>query len=238
MSLTLKPLSKNTPCLLLGSRLLLFLFFQSMIALAANSWEISEKYWLLTATLTNIISILILYFTYRSRSDNYFRIFRFRRISLRKDILIFAVLMLLAGPLAFLPNYFLSTWLWEDPDIPFMMMFRPIESWLVSFLILAFPVTIVFAELATYFAFIMPELIKQLKSKWIAVMLPVLFLSLQHCTLPFIPDVKFILYRGLVFLPFALFIGISIYKRPTLFPFFAIIHGLMDAGTALMFFHK
>ncbi len=67
---------------------------------------------------------------------------------------------------------------------------------------------------------------------------PVVFLSIQHCTLPFIPDARFILYRALVFLPFALLIGISIYKRPTLFPYFAVIHGVMDAGTAFMFLGK
>ena len=66
----------------------------------------------------------------------------------------------------------------------------------------------------------------------------VLFLSLQHITLPFIPDLKFILYRGLVFLPFAALIGIALYKRPTLFPYFAILHGVMDMGTAVMFVVK
>jgi len=30
-------------------------------------------------------------------------------------------------------------------------------------------------------------------------------------------------------------IGISLYKRPALFPYFAILHGVMDLGTAVMF---
>ena len=231
-------ISKNLPFILLGSRFFMFLIFQSMIAVLADSWSISEKYWLLTATLTNLVSILILYFVFRIRNDNYLRIFSFSRISFKKDILIFALLMLLAGPLAFLPNYFLSVLLWGNPEIPVDMMFQPIESWLIYILIITFPVTIALAELATYFAYIMPGLNKQLKSKWLAVLLPVVFLSIQHCTLPFIPDARFILYRALVFLPFALLIGISIYKRPTLFPYFAVIHGVMDAGTAFMFLGK
>jgi len=231
-------ISKNLPFILLGSRFFMFLIFQSMIAVLADSWSISEKYWLLTATLTNLVSILILYFVFRSRNDNYLRIFSFSRISFKRDILIFALLMLLAGPLAFLPNYFLSILLWGNPEIPVDMMFQPIESWLIYILIITFPVTIALAELATYFAYIMPGLNKQLKSKWLAVLLPVVFLSIQHCTLPFIPDARFILYRALVFLPFALLIGISIYKRPTLFPYFAVIHGVMDAGTAFMFLGK
>jgi hypothetical protein len=81
----------------------------------------------------------------------------------------------------------------------------------------------------------MPKLKEQLKRKWLAIFLPVLFLSIQHCTLPFIPDINFIVYRSLVFLPFALLIGISIYHRPSLFIYFAILHGIMDFGAALMF---
>jgi len=39
----------------------------------------------------------------------------------------------------------------------------------------------------------------------------------------------------LVFLPFALLLGVSIRYRPTLFPYFAILHGVMDFGTAILF---
>jgi hypothetical protein len=115
------------------------------------------------------------------------------------------------------------------------MLFVPIEKWLVYILMVAFPVTIAMAELATYFVYIMSKLREQMKFKWLAVLLPVLFLSIQHCTLPFIPDVRFIIYRALAFLPFAAMIGISLYYRPTLFIYFAVLHGLMDFATAMMF---
>jgi hypothetical protein len=46
---------------ILTSRLGLFLIFQALIALLASSWETSEHYWLLTATLTNIVSIILLH---------------------------------------------------------------------------------------------------------------------------------------------------------------------------------
>ena len=139
-------------------------------------------------------------------------------------------------PIVFVPEYLLSLMIWKDSNVPTEMMFGSIEKWLVYILMIAFPVTIAFAELATYFRYIMPKLIEQLKRKWLAVFLPVLFLSLQHCTLPFIPDLNFVIYRALVFLPFAILIGVSIYFRPSLFIYFAILHGIMDFGTAFMFF--
>ena len=233
-----KPLKLPGLIALLGSRLTLFLLFQGLIALLVSSWSRSEGYWLLSATLTNLVSITILWFLFRREGLSYCRLFHFNRITFRKDILIFLGLVLLCGPVVFGPNYLLSAWLWDDPAIPYEMMFRPVEKWLAIVLLFAFPVTIVFAELATYFAYIMPRLLGGLMPKWLAVALPVLFLSLQHMTLPFIPDLNFILYRGLVFLPFAALIGIALYKRPALFPYFAILHGVMDTGTAVIFVVK
>jgi len=209
--------------------------FQALIASLVNSWEASEKYWLLTATLTNIVSIVLLFILFKRDGNNYFKFFSFSRSSLKKDIFIFLGLAFVSVPIVFVPGYFLSIMIWGDPNIPTSMMFGPIEKWLIYILLIAFPVTIAFAELATYFVYIMPKLKEQLKVKWLAVLLPILFLSIQHCTLPFIPDINFILYRALAFLPFAILIGVSIYYRPSLFIYFAILHGIMDFGTSLMF---
>ena len=227
--------SSIIPFAMLGSRLILFLVFQAAIALFLSSWEASQKYWLLTATLTNFVSIILLSFIFKKEGGKLIRLFRFNRTSFRKDLLIFIGLTILIGPIAFFPNNLLSIWLWGNAEVPFNMMFQPIGKWLSYILLLAFPISIAFAELATYFGYIMPRIDNQLNNKWISIMLPVLFLSIQHCTLPFIPDIKFIIYRGLVFFPFALLLGISIHKRPSLFPYFAILHGIMDFGTAIMF---
>lgn len=228
--------SSNTiTFLILVSRLALFVIFQALIALLVNSWETSEKYWLLTATLTNIVSIALLFFLFKRDGNKYFNIFSFSRNSIKKDTLVFLGLALVSVPIVFVPGYFLSIIIWGDPNVPTEMMFGKIEKWVVYILLITFPVTIAFAELSTYFAYLMPKLKKQFKVKWLAVLLPIIFLSIQHCTLPFIPDLNFIIYRALVFLPFAILIGVSIYYRPSLFIFFAIFHGIMDFGTALMF---
>jgi uncharacterized membrane protein YhaH (DUF805 family) len=161
-------------------------------------------------------------------------LFRFNKTSLKKDILLFLLITLVCGPVVFLPNYYLSIWLWGDFAIPYKMMFKPISLQLVYILLILFPITIAFAELATYFGYVMPRLKDHLKKKWLAVLFPVLFLSAQHCTLPFIPDFKFLLYRLLMYFPFACLIGITLFKRPGLFPYFAIMHGLLDLGTVIV----
>ncbi len=228
-------LSTRFTLALLASRLVLFLIFQALIALIAHSWHTSERYWLLTATLTNMISILLLFFLFRLDGKNFRHLFKIETTHLKKDIIIFLMLAIFSVALVLAPGYFLSLLLWNDPNVPTEMLFGTIESWLAYILLIAFPLTIAFAELGTYFGYIMPQLKKQLKVKWLSVLLPVIFLSLQHCTLPFIPDFNFIVYRAFVFLPFAALIGISIYYRPSLFPYFAVLHGVMDFGTAYLF---
>lgn len=223
------------PYLLLPSRLVLFLFFQVMISIVVNSWEVSQKYWLLAATLTNIVSIMLLIILFKQYGKDYFRIFSFNKTTFKKDIAIFIGLLIIIIPIIFVPAYLISMVMWGNPNIPTEMMFEPIEKWLVYVLLLAFPVTIALAELASYFAFIMPILKSKLTTKWLAPLLPIIFLSIQHCTLPFIPDLNFIIYRGLMFLPFSILVGLSIYHRPSLFPYFVILHGLLDFGTAFMY---
>jgi hypothetical protein len=224
------------PLVLLPSRLFLFLFFQLCIALLLNSFEQAAKYWILSASLTNVLSISTLIYLFKSEGLRFFDLFSFDKTSLKKDILVFSGITLICGPIVFLPNYYLSIWLWGDSAIPYNMMFKPIPLAMVFALLILFPITIAFGELATYFGYIMPMLKDHLKRKWLAVFLPVLFLSAQHCTLPFIPDFKFLLYRLLMYFPFACLIGISLYKRPKLFPYFAIMHGLLDFGTVIVLF--
>ncbi len=221
---------------LLFSRIILFAVFQTIISLFLNSWHESEKYWMLTATLGNIVSICLLAVLFKREGKNYLHIFRFDKQNWKKDATLFFLLFLLLIPLALAPNYFLSLWFWGDPSIPYRILFQPISNYWAYFLIIAFPVTIAFAELATYFGYIMPKLENVLRKKWLAVLLPVLFLSLQHCCLPLIFDTKFIIYRGLMYLPFAFFIGIALRRRPRLLSHFVILHGLMDMQAVVMLF--
>lgn len=220
--------------LLLPSRLILFLLFQICMAFFLPSFEDSSRYWILSASLTNIICIAFLVYLFKTDGSYFPDLFRFDLTNFKKDLLLFTGITLLCGPVVFAPNYFLSIWLWGDAVIPYNMMFSPLPLLLVYILLVIFPVTIVFSELATYYGYIMPRLKNHLKTKWLAVLLPVVFLSIQHCTMPFLPDIKFVVYRALMYLPFAALIGITLYFRPRLFPFFAIMHGFLDLATVFI----
>jgi hypothetical protein len=83
------------PVLLLPSRLILFLVFQALIALLTGSFVESQKYWLLSASATNIVSILILVILFKSGGKNFFQMFRLNRARFIKDIPLFLGLTVL-----------------------------------------------------------------------------------------------------------------------------------------------
>jgi len=87
--------------------------------------------------------------------------------------------------------------------------------------------------LPTYFAYCLPRLEAQ-TGRWSAVLLASFFLAAQHCTLPLIWDGRFLTWRLLMFIPFALFVGLLLRWRPQLLPYMVVVHGLMDLALVLM----
>jgi len=224
----------RTAFILLPGRLLLFLLVQLCFALLLGSFKHSANYWIATATITNFISIAALVYLFKIQGMRFRDLFRFDQVALKKDILIFFSITLFCIPIVFLPNYYLSIWFWGNEEIPYNMMFKPMPLYLVYSFFVLFPITTALGELSTYFGYIMPGLKEYFQRKWLTITLPVFFLAVQHCTLPFIPDIKFIMYRALMYFPFACVIGISLYKRPGLFPYFAILHGMLDFATVMV----
>jgi hypothetical protein len=228
------------PLLMLLSRSALFILFQALFAaffaLAGNSsaWLESARWWPFVAIFTNIVSIVLLILLFRKEGKQYFQLLRFSRETVKKDLLWLLGLTVIGGPIMALPMNIVGNAIFGDSMIPTNMMFRPLPTWafILSFL---FPLTIAFAELPTYFVYVMPRLAVQLKNGWVAWLIAAFILGAQHIFLPFIPDGRFILWRLLMYIPFALFAGLVIKLRPTMLPYYLIIHTLVDISAVLVY---
>ncbi len=224
--------TKTAPWLMLLSRSILFLIAQALIALflaltgADSVWGESARWWIFLPIFANLISIALLTFAFRAEGKRYLDILRFNRATVKTDLLWFFGSALIGFPVAAAPMNILGTAIFGDPLIPIQMLFRPIPTWALVVGLL-FPLTIGFAEMPTYFGYVMPRLFKG-KSPWLAYCVASLFLAFQHCFLPFIGDGRYLLWRGLMYLPFAFYAGLMVKLRPNLLPYFAIVHALMD----------
>jgi hypothetical protein len=225
---------------MLISRSILFFVFQALIAgiliISGNSngWSEAPRWWPFMATLANLASFGLLSRCMRAEGKTYVDLLRFSRSTWKKDVFWLFALSIVGLPIAAAPMNSLAAAIFGDPMAPIHMMFRPLPGWALA-LSFTFPLTIAFAELPTYYGYVMPRLARQLKNSWIAWLLAAFFLGAQHMFLPFIPDGRYLLWRLGMYLPFALFTGLTLKFRPTLLPYFAIVHALMDISTVAVY---
>lgn len=227
---------------ILVSRTCLFVLFQGLIlgvlrlANGSASWEDTAPWWPVVAILANLASIAILAWALGCEGRPLTAAYHADFSTWKRDLLITLGVWLGAAILVSLPMAFVSQWLFATPTAPVEMMFGPLPRWAAWLVLLGFPITVALAELPTYFGYCMPRLAAQPRQGWLAVLLPAFFLAFQHCALPLLFDGRFILWRLLMFLPLALYLGLVLRWRMRLMPYLMVGHGLIDLQAALMVF--
>ncbi len=225
---------------MLPIRLILFAGIQALFALGffffgdKQAWNSSANWWPMVVFIANLVCLLLLVRFYKEEEDSFWRIFKFQKEFVGKDLLAVLGFLVVAGPVAFLPNMLLGNLFFGDINNAVALFIRPLPMWAAITSIVLFPVTQGLVEIPTYMVFVMPRLEKSGFSRWASILLPTLFLAAQHIAIPLIFNMNFILWRFLMFLPFALLIALLINWRPRLLPYIAIIHVLMDVSTAVM----
>jgi len=218
----------------------LFLFFQGMIAFFlfmsghGRPWRASAGWWPVTASLGSVVSILLLVRLYRREGHRYRALFRPPRGQMRKDGAALAGVILLLGPVAFLPNTLLARGLFGDPKAALDLLIQPLPFWAVVISLSLFPLTVALSELPLYFAYVAPRMEQRTGKPWLSWGTASFWLAAQHMALPFLPDPRFLLWRLGMFLPFAAMLALVLRRRPGLLPALVIIHFLMDLSTGLL----
>lgn len=186
------------------------------------------------AIFANVVSVFLLVRLFTVEGKRYLDVIRFSRATLKTDLLWFFGFSLIGLPIAAAPMSALGSAIFGDRMAPIYMIFLPLPTWALV-LSLLFPLTIGFAELPTYFAYVMPRLEAQLKNGWVALLIASFFLGAQHMFLPLILDGRFMLWRLLMYMPFALFTGLLLKLRPTLLPYYMIVHALVDLSAVAVY---
>ena len=226
--------------IMLFMRTVLFTLFQMGIAGiffiqgVPIPWDSSAAWWPITASLGSLATIALLIWLYRREGSSYWKLFHVPRQTLGVDLLTSLAILVFTIPVAMLPNILLAKGLFGDQQIALDMLIRPLPLWTVILSLTLFPVSIALSELPNYFAYVLPRLETQTKRPWLAVGLTSFWLAAQHICLPFLPDIRFIIWRLAMFLPFALILAMILRWRIRLLPYLTIIHGLMDLSTGLL----
>jgi hypothetical protein len=235
-------IARRGPWLMLLARTALFAFYQALIALVfwiagdPEPWTRSTAWWPLSAILANADTLGLLWLAARREGIRVWRLYNFDRTSVKRDMLWLAGAVVVSAPLGYLPNVWLAEALFDDPTAPVTIMFQQLPPWMLWTALLLFPLTIVLAELPAYYGYAMPRIRQQVGKVWWVPLLVGLAHALQHVTLPLVFDPAFMLWRFGMFLPFAIFLGYVIDRRPSLLPYMMVVHGLLDLQLPLMLF--
>ena len=220
------------------------LFAAAQLAIAAglavsghsSPWAASAGWWPVSAFVANVVSIAWIAKIARAEGLSPRKLFHLDGSHLGRDLLVFVGVLLLAAPIAQLPNMGLATVLWGSPEAALRLFVQPIPRWAALIGLVLFPLTIAFAELPTYFAIARGRMQRAGWKGPALVVVPALFLALQHVTLPLIFDARFLTWRLFMFVPFALFLGAVVHWRPRMLPWLMVGHGLIDVGAGYLVF--
>ncbi|HRU99455.1 MAG TPA: CPBP family glutamic-type intramembrane protease [Ruminococcus sp.] len=207
---------------LLPLRCIVFLLFYVIKAMRMNS-DISS--WSVIASITNIFTIYILTVAAKSRGMTYSQLINFRKGQFRAN----DILLIIAFAAVGMAGMFLAALVCYgtiQPEVS-VRLIAPIPPFFAMANFLLLPITAALAEDGLYLGCGTARI----ENKYAAVIVPTFFYALQHCFIPAIFDVRYMVYRFLMFLPLAMIFCLYYQKKRSPLPLM-ISHGLLDLATS------
>jgi hypothetical protein len=214
--------------------LLLVLALAFGLAGRKSPFAASSAWWLWFITAANVACLLLLVRFGRQEGLRLREIYFASRSTWKGDLvwalLGIVVIALVAQP----PGLFLARLLWGDANTPNALLFQALPLAAVYPLFVLMPTTHALTELPTYWGYVAPRLRASGMQAWLVIALVAAALSVQHMFFAFQPDWRYALWLAVKFLPFALWIGIVLHRRPTVLPYFMAGHLVLDAVLPLL----
>lgn len=222
---------------LLPARLVLFALGQAVITTAlAKPWDEAVPWWPVGIVVVNLLTIAFLIWLLGREEASYRAMITPGFARLQGEALSVLGLLALFVAIAMVPYFILTGLFFETEQQAVEMMYGKLPLPVSLALLLLFPVTIALAELPLYFGYLRPRIEKVSGSAMVAVGATAFFAAIQHMTMPLVFDWTFALWRGSMFVPFALFLAITLRTRPHLLGVFMIAHAFLDLSVVAMTF--
>jgi hypothetical protein len=224
----------------LGLRTFLAVAFQSSLAViflmagSADPWRAAADWWLAWFAAVSAVNLVVIRALLHAEGRRLRDLYRFEAIGRSTDLKWVAIALGISVPLTVVPNLLVSQALWGSGDFAAALTFRPLPLVGAAVLVVAFPILHALAELPTYFGYVMPRLEAITGWRWRSMLVSALVLSTQHVALPLLFDWRFLAWRALLFLPFAVWIGFVLRRRPTTLPYLVIGHAVLDASLPII----
>lgn len=194
----------------------------------------SAAWWLWFVTAANIACLALMVRFGRLEGLRLRDIFFASRSTWKGDLVWALIALIGTVVLAMSPGTLLSGALWGDANYPNALLFQVLPLVAVYPLFVLMPVTQALAELPTYWGYVAPRLRASGMGRWLTIGVVGAVLSVQHMFFAFQLDWRYDLWLALKFLPFALWTGFIVDRRPTTLPYLMGLHFALDATLPLL----
>ena len=189
----------------------------------------SAAWWLWFVTAANVACIALMVRFGRAEGLRLRDIYFASRSTWKGDLAWVLIGLVGTAVLAQLPGTLLAGALWGDADRPNGMLFQALPLLAIYPRFLLMPITQALAELPTYWGYVAPRLRASGMNRWLVIGIVGAVLSVQHMFFSFQLDWRYDLWLAVKFLPFALWTGFIVDRRPTALPYLMGIHFALDA---------
>lgn len=217
--------NRHLPFLLPFRCIIFFLIFIISSAVLNKSLDEISNIWSVVATVVNIITIFILILATK-KNGGYLKLINYEKGKTSvKQVILITLLVLLVG----MGGMYLAGFVCYGV-IPYAapMMIAPIPLWLAVINVVLLPVSTALAEDGLYLGCG----VNNIENKYLAILLPAFFFALQHSFIPFLFDIRYIIYRFLSFLPLTIILCIHYHKNRNPLPIM-IGHAVIDIATVV-----
>lgn len=189
----------------------------------------AAAWWLWYVTAANALSIFLMARFGKREGLRLRDIYFAKRSTWKGDLPWFTLALAVTALVAQVPGMLLANLFWGTQSVANNMLFGAIPVPAIYPLFGLMPTSHAFAELPLYWGYVAPRLRAAGMNRWLAIAVVGSVLSLQHLCFSFQPDWRYALWLAVKFLPFALWTGFVVDRRPTVLPWMMGGHFLLDA---------
>ena len=194
----------------------------------------SAAWWLWYITAVNFLTLALLFHFAHKEGMRMRDLFYARSADWKDDLKWLAVAVAGIALFSMAPGFLLAKLLWGTESVPNSLLFGRLPQAAVYPLFLLLPVTQALAELPLYWGYAAPRLRAAGLGRWKVILTVGGVLSFQHLCFSFQPDLRYAVWLALKFLPFALWTGFIMDRRPTVLPYLMGVHLVMDASLPVL----
>lgn len=191
------------------------------VLLKASPW------WPVYGLFANLLCFLFIRGALKKENVKILSLINLQTHKIKRDIILSLGFIILSIIIAISSSFIFGYLLFGRYPYDLMPLFSDIPSVIIIIFVIIFPVINSILEEITYNGYIFPRLEAKVKNTNIVILTVLLFFTLQHVFIMFLPDLKYLIWRLLCFVPLLTF-WILIYKRMRRLTTLIIVHWFMD----------